>query len=167
MSDPSRDHQEFRPVIGYDGKYEVDNLGTVYSNARGSLRKPLKPQIYTNHGVSYAYVNLYRKGKMTGSSIHRIVAKAFLGYDDKTLEVNHKDKNTLNNSVDNLEWCTKQENVQHSFSKTYQVINPAGEQITIFNLEKYCRDHNLDSSNMKKVISGKRKVHRGYTQLLK
>ena len=162
MSDPSRDHQEFRPVTGYDGKYEVDSLGNIYSNARGSVRKLLKPQIYTNHGASYAYVNLYRKGKMTGSSVHRIVAKAFLGYDDKSLEVNHKDKDTLNNNLSNLEWCSRQENAQHGLSKTYRITHPSGDIITIFNLEKYCRDNNLDSSNMKKVISGKRKIHRGY-----
>lgn len=97
------------------------------------------------------------KVKMTGSSIHRIVAKAFLGYDDKTLEVNHKDKDTLNNSVSNLEWCTRQENMQHSLSKTYQITHPLGNVITIFNLEKYCRDNDLDSSNMKKLSQAKEK----------
>lgn len=154
--------QEFRPVFGYEGSYEVDSYGNVYSNLRGSVRKRLKPQLYTNNDTTYAYVNLYRKGKMQSSSIHRIVAKAFLGH-YKDLEVNHKDLNTLNNRYDNLEWCTRQYNIEYSQSKTYKVIDPTGIVVTIFNLEKFCRDNSLNASNLHKVIVGKRNKCHGWT----
>ena len=159
MSDPSRDPQLIRPVVGYEGRYEVDRYGNVYSLLHNK-RKKLATMMFR---TGYLYVNLYRKGEISHPTVHRIVAKAFLPQTDKSLQVNHLDSDKQNNAVENLEWCSRQENMEHAFSKRYEFLNTEGNVVVIHNLEKYCRDHHLDASNMHKVASGKRKVHRGYT----
>ena len=94
-------------VKGYE-QYEVDTNGIIYSKTG----KPLKYSI--NHG-GYCIINFYVNHKRIGFAVHTIVAKQFLPNNDpdKT-QVNHKDGNTTNNSVDNLEWVTPLENTHHA-----------------------------------------------------
>ena len=73
--------------------------------------KILKPVLQKN---GYLTVSLNKNGKSKTVHIHRLVAETFLTNPDKLPEVNHKDGNKLNNCVENLEWCTSKENVQHS-----------------------------------------------------
>jgi hypothetical protein len=72
---------------------------------------------------------LRKKGddKVKNLKIHRLVAEAFIPNPDNLPQVNHKDGNKLNNSVDNLEWCTCQYNIQHSFANGLQT--PSGEAL--------------------------------------
>jgi hypothetical protein len=163
VSHPSKDPLEVRPVFGYEDSYEVDSSGNVYS-LKG-IRQELKPQIYTNHKRSYAYVNLYTNGKFKGKSIHRIVLTSFLGYKEG-FQVNHKNKNSLDNRLENLEWMTLRENMEHAFAKTYKFLSPNKEIVEIYNLEKFCFENNLDPSNMNKVFNGKRKSCKGWTTTL-
>lgn len=148
-----------RPVLGYENLYEVDRLGNVFS-LRFGKRKILKPT-FTNN---YNYVSLYKDKKLKTCSVHRIVAKVFLGFTDANLEVNHKNENTIDNCVNNLEWCTRQFNIEYSQSKSYEFVSPDGKLTKIFNLQKFCNDNYLDPSNMKKVIKGLRIHHRGWTK---
>lgn len=60
----------------------------------------------------YQLIKLY---KSKTCSIHRLVAETFIDNPENKPEVNHKDSNRANNSVNNLEWVTKSENVQHSY----------------------------------------------------
>lgn len=96
-------------VKGYE-EYQVDTNGIVYSK-RG---RPLK---YSLNHSGYCIINFYVNGKRTGFGIHTIVAKQFIPNDNpERTQVNHKDGNTMNNRVDNLEWVTQSENVQHSIN---------------------------------------------------
>ena len=105
--------EEWRPVVGYEGLYEVSNTGRVRSVDRyvktcyGSYRlhkgKVLSPGIRPD---GYLVVSLqYRMFR-----VHRIVAEAFLPNPDNLPQVNHKDEDKSNNRVDNLEWCTAKYN---------------------------------------------------------
>ena len=105
--------EEWRPVVGYEGLYEVSNIGRVRSIDRyvktcyGSYRlhkgKVLSPGIRPD---GYLVVSLqYRMFR-----VHRIVAEAFLPNPDNLPQVNHKDEDKSNNRVDNLEWCTAKYN---------------------------------------------------------
>ena len=89
-------------------EYSVDTNGVVYSKRD----KPLKPSI--NHS-GYCIVNFMINGKRRGFAVHTLVAKQFMHNDDFARnQVNHKDGNKQNNNVDNLEWVTPKENVEHA-----------------------------------------------------
>ena len=118
---PSIQHEIIRkPVIGYEGYYEVDNCGRVYALNRvihvedhgRSYDKPLIGGIIKQHMHSKGYkiVPLTRDGKTKNVFVHRIVAMAFLANPNKLPCVNHKDEDKTNNFVENLEWCTYQYN---------------------------------------------------------
>lgn len=93
------------------GTYEISNKGKVRNKVTGLI---LKTGI---DRYGYEKINLSIKGKKYYTTIHRLVARAFLpAIPDKT-QVNHKDGNKLNNHVDNLEWVNAKENVGHSYEK--------------------------------------------------
>ena len=80
--------------------YEVSDRGEVRTIATGHI----KAQKTNKYG--YASVCLSNSGKTTHPTVHRLVAEAFIPNPDGLPQVNHKDENKLNNSVENLEWCT-------------------------------------------------------------
>ena len=104
--------EEWRPIAGYEGLYEVSNKGTVVSlNYNGTgARKELKPLI-AHHG--YRKIRLYKNGKWEGRRLHRIVAEAFIPNPGNLPEINHIDENPANNAADNLEWCTHKYNCNY------------------------------------------------------
>lgn len=95
----------WKAVVGFEGLYEVSNLGKVRSlKNKGSLTpKELKLQKCYN---GYRKVSLYSAETAKQYFVHRLVAEAFLPNTNGYSCVNHKDENRQNNSVDNLEWCT-------------------------------------------------------------
>lgn len=109
-----------KPVIGYEGYYEVDNCGMVYALDRvihvedhgRSYDKHLVGGIIKQHMHSggYKIVPLTKDGKTKNVFVHRIVAMAFLANPNKLPCINHKDEDKTNNFVENLEWCTYQYN---------------------------------------------------------
>lgn len=89
--------------------YSVRDDGEVFSCFTGRfLKKSL------SKGTGYYVVNVILDGCRRPEYIHRLVAKAYIPNPLNLPEVNHKDANKLNNSVDNLEWCTGEYNLQHS-----------------------------------------------------
>lgn len=111
-----------RPVQGFEGLYEVDEYGNVYSKdkivnhptASYAVKrgKKLSPE---KHSLGYLRVLLIDgDGKRCHRLIHRLVAEAYLPNPENLPQVNHKDGNKHNNNVDNLEWCTAQENNVHA-----------------------------------------------------
>ena len=104
--------EEWRPIEGYEGLYEVSNIGRVRSVDRFYYRlhkgKVLSP---TKDRYGYLTVTLNCNGKSKTIKIHRLVAQAFLPNPDNLPQVNHKDEDKTNNNVDNLEWCTAKYNV--------------------------------------------------------
>lgn len=89
-----------------DTGYLISNNGHVFNEKTG---RELKPQ---NNGNGYLKVTLTVSGKQTQKYIHRLVAECYLL--NKSTQVNHKDGNKKNNSVENLEWCTNSENQIHA-----------------------------------------------------
>lgn len=114
----------WKDIKGYEGLYQVSNLGRVKSldrtykssltntetiTRRGKVLKPL-----FNRG--YYYVALSSGNKVIRKSIHRLVAETFIPNNLNKPQVNHKDGNKKNNNVKNLEWATQSENQLHRFS---------------------------------------------------
>jgi len=113
--------EEWKAIEGYEGLYEVSNLGRVKSLVswnghryinRKKILNPYKQQASKNYYRSV--VKLNKDGKKKDFKVHRIVAKAFIPNPQNKPIINHLDGNPLNNRVDNLEWCTQQENITHS-----------------------------------------------------
>lgn len=106
----------WKDIQGYEGLYQISNLGNVKS-LKGPSGKPReKLRVLSNIKRAYKQVGLYRKGdKPKNKYVHRLVAEAFLPNPENKPMVNHKDSNPSNNCVENLEWCTQSENMQHGY----------------------------------------------------
>ena len=94
------------PINGYGGLYEVSDQGRVKSIGYGKERI-LRPG---RNGRGYLKVGLHRNGECKWYDMHRLVAQAFIPNPQNLPEVNHKDENKTNNSVQNLEWCDSKYN---------------------------------------------------------
>lgn len=98
----------WKDIEGYEGLYQISNMGNVMSLGNGksnaSIRKLLKPY-KTGHYRNYLCVKLLKNGIQKQYRIHKLVAEAFIPNPNHLPQVNHKDEDTLNNCVENLEWC--------------------------------------------------------------
>lgn len=115
-------NETWKPVKGYEGIYEVSDLGQVRSLPRKvhNYIKPgriIKPH---NNGHSYQYITLYKgDGGKRKTYIHRLVAEAFIPNPENYEQINHKDFDKTNNAAVNLEWVSREENMQHYRSSQY------------------------------------------------
>lgn len=97
----------FKPIESHP-RYGVSRDGTIIND-----RKKIKVPQPTDNG--YLKVDLYDSGKKSSKRIHRLVAEAYIPNPYNKPDVNHKDGNKHNNSVSNLEWVTKSENMIHAY----------------------------------------------------
>lgn len=121
----------WRDVVGYEGIYEVSNLGRVRTHEnkttnsiRHGIRKwkqrVLKQKISkdNNHRVS-----LWKEKAEKTWLVHRLVALAFIPLEEGRYSVNHIDGSRFNNTVENLEWCNHKENNNHAFDSGLMTSN--------------------------------------------
>ena len=127
----------WKDVVGFEGFYKVSNKGNVHSvsrkNALGKNRegRMLKP-IYDKDG--YIRVNLCKKGKQKTRLIHRLVLEAFVPNPNGYPEVNHRDEVKTNNHVENLEWCTREYNMNYG-TTTIRVGQKLSKKVKAVNVE--------------------------------
>ena len=105
----------FVDIKGYEGEYQISNLGNVKSLKRNKILSP------SPHTKGYLKAQLLHNGKRKMVYIHRLVAEAFIPNPKELSQVNHKDGNRKNNAVENLEWCSCQENIIHSWRNAVEV----------------------------------------------
>lgn len=95
--------------LNYDNTdYSVSDLGRIRNDITCKILKPF------DSGRGYLRVILYRAGKATTETLHRLIAKTFISNPNCLETVNHKDGNKLNNTAENLEWCTIGDNLIHA-----------------------------------------------------
>ena len=128
-------NEEWRDVSGYEGLYQVSNLGRVRSLDRwrknGSGEYKQKGRIL-NQGdttTGYKQIVLNKDKKRKTLKVHRLVAIAFIPNPENKPNVNHIDGNPHNNNVENLEWCTQAENVQHAINTGLKRCNIIDKEI--------------------------------------
>lgn len=107
------ENEEWKDIPGYDGRYQVSNLGNFVSITKRSGRKLLKGS-FDKKG--YIKISLYKNGSRKIVPAHRLVAMAFIPNLDNKPQVNHLDGVRTRNCVSNLEWCTNAENQWHKFN---------------------------------------------------
>lgn len=101
----------WKDVLGYEGYYQVSNLGRVKSLEReiwvGQIKKIKKETIMNlpKNTTGYLMVNLCVNKVRKKFLVHRLVASAFIPNENNLPQINHKDENKENNCVENLEWC--------------------------------------------------------------
>jgi len=157
----------WKDIKGYEGKYQISNLGNVKSFLKGK-EYLLKP--YSTRG--YLSIGLWDGQKKQTVLIHRLVASAFIPNPNGYKEINHKDENKSNNNINNLEWCTREYNMSYGTARLRQGISSGKpiEQLTLNNIviawycsaEIACKLTNIDSSSIIKCCNGKRKYAGGY-----
>ena len=107
FTDTELANEQWRDVDGYDGMYQVSDLGRVRSLKYGKV----KVMKQGKNRKGYLFVNLHRYGKQKNVSVHRLVASAFIPNDDESkTQINHINEVKSENRVSNLEWCSAQYN---------------------------------------------------------
>jgi hypothetical protein len=104
----------WKDVFGYDGVYQISNQGRVRSFHKNTKGKLLKGCFDKDGYVEY---HLYKKGHRKHMKAHRGVAYHFINEIEGKTEINHLNGIKSDNKADNLQWCTRIENIHHSISE--------------------------------------------------
>lgn len=164
----------WKDVIGYEGQYQVSNKGNVRSLdridniGRKQRGRTLKP---SNNKDGYLHVGLSKNGTSKHKLIHRLVAEAFIPNPNNYPEINHIDEDKVNNNVKNIEWCTREYNLnfgtarKRGSSKTCipvkGVHKETGKEIYLKSMAEGTL-HGFTPKGISDVCSGKCNTHRGY-----
>ena len=106
----------WKDIAGFEGHYQVSNLGHVKSLERigyGGKTIPERMLKQNLDGDGYPRIGLHKNGCTKTRHVHRLVAEAFILNPQNYPEVNHKDENKQNNNANNLEWCTTKYNLTY------------------------------------------------------
>ena len=113
----------WKDIQGFENLYQISNQGRVKSLAKewtaGNHNSILKHDdmimtLKKDH-PGYYYVSLHKNGKAKQCKVHRLVLQAFSPNPENKPQANHKDGVKTNNYLDNLEWSTNSENIQHAY----------------------------------------------------
>lgn len=160
----------WKDVVGFEGKYQVSNLGNVRSlNWENTHKiKLIAQNIINNSG--YLYVTFHAGlPKSKHFLVHRLVAQAFLPNPENLPQVNHKDENKLNNNIENLEWCTRKYNINYGEGHkkaTKGIIKSVGRCVKCIETGKVFRTvisaaryYDIKQGQISNVCLGKAKVY--------
>jgi hypothetical protein len=130
----------WKDVVGYEGIYEISNLGRVKSLERSewcgrnnSIR--VRKEKFLTCGINrrgYRTAHLCKNGKINGHMVHRIVALAFIPNPNNLPHINHIDGNSSNNHIENLEWCDPKHNVNHAYENE---LTTTSDKTTLIHIE--------------------------------
>lgn len=140
----------WKDIKGYEGLYQVSNLGRVKNLERKvrckNAERTIKEKILIlSKSTDYIQVSLSKRGKSKTHLVHRLVAQTFIPNKNNYKEINHKDCNKHNNCVENLEWCSRKQNMLHAKNNGLIKSNK-GEKCYWFN------KHGKDHGSSKKII---------------
>lgn len=140
----------------FDNQYSVTDTGIVYS-----LKGNKKELIGKISNSGYREVVISHKGKKKYLLVHRLVAENFIYNEFKARTVNHKDCNKLNNSVDNLEWCSDSDNLIHARDNgllKIKIDKKISEQIKneIGTIREIAKKYGIGKTQVRYIKQGKR-----------
>lgn len=161
--------EKYIALQGFYDCYAVSNMGNVKNLRTG---KVLNPSIRPD---GYKSVLLSRDGKKMSIRVHQLVAQYFLEKEDDKTDINHKNGIKHDNRAENLEWCTKKENMQHAHDNGLMTSKYANKDILVYDYEtsehlftfqsvKQCAKFlGLNPSPIFRVLKGRNNHHHGYS----
>lgn len=158
----------WKPVVGYEGLYEVSNIGRVKSLPRKGTTKKEKILRQYNNGDNYIMVFLSKNDIRKKEKVHRLVASAFMPNPNNFPCVNHKDEDRQNNNIDNLEWCTYEYNLNYGTrikkcSKPIVQLDIKGNLIRIWDsATKVMKELGYKNTVINNCLKGRLKTAYGY-----
>ena len=177
---PSLKGEVWKDVVGYEGLYKVSNKGRVISLARFSFNRMIRGRVLrpgsNQHG--YEIVSLAKDGKNRGFLVHRLVAMAFIPNPLNKPSVDHIDTNKRNNCVDNLRWCTNEENMKNTTTSAKMKSHGGAQskraipilRVSLYDgsiktygfLKEAIKDNHISHQHLNKCLTGKLFSHKGY-----
>ena len=169
-------HEEWRDVVGYEGYYQVSSVGRVRSvdrdvMSRNGVLKHIRGRrmkIAYNKSTGYEEVALTRQNKRKLITVHRLVAKAFVPNPNGYGYVDHINGVKTDNRVENLRWCTNQQNAIYAKDHTdigswkrKKVLRSDGKVFE--SLTAAAKELGCTKSQIWSVLQVGRKTCRGYT----
>jgi hypothetical protein len=150
-------------IISENKKYEVSNLAQI----RNKKTKRILKKYITDDG--YERISLYLQKKQKHHLVHRLVAVAFILNPNDFPQVNHKDKNRVNNKAENLEWATQSMNIKHSIetgAKRYKRAiwrrNSEGEKVEFDSIKEAVEATSCSRGNIGACLNGRTKTAGGF-----
>jgi len=161
----------WKPVVGYEGLYEVSNFGRVrslnYNHTKTS--RIMTPWVSLK---DYDYIHLCNGTTVKSCRVARLVAMAFIPNPDNKPFVDHIDTNRRNNRADNLRWCNQSENQKNPISrkrygaaKSFRVVQLTKDNQLIqiwSSIAEAKREGGFNKNQISKVCNGRLKTHHGY-----
>lgn len=138
------EQEVWKDIRGYEGLYQVSNMGRVKSLSHTILRSNGFPQSFgerilsPRHSNGYRMVTLCSIGEQGNFYVHRLVADAFIPNPNGYKEVNHKNEDKADNRAENIEWCSRRYNLLygcrgdkagHSLGHKTTLIDGNGEEL--------------------------------------
>jgi NUMOD4 motif/HNH endonuclease/NUMOD1 domain len=173
--------EEYKDIRGYEGLYQVSNLGNIkslaksYKDANGNYKTVSEYVLFRRRNKSgYLTVVLWKDDTRREFLVHKLVASAFLERVEGLYEINHIDGNITNNDVSNLEWCDKkpQNDKRPRFDSTIEAIKKfvcfdcpmkvvlkRGNDVIVFSsIERAAQLLNIDKETINFSIRKQRKL---------
>lgn len=163
--------EQWKPIEGYEGLYEISSYGNVLSN-HGKTSRILA---HRKNKDGYIHYSLCKNGIVTEVRAHRLVAQAFIPNPDNLDTVNHKDENKENNHVDNLEWMSSGDNVRYGTGAARRkkimtekygakiIARKDGEELWFDSVSECARVLGLNRKSVRDVTDGVIKTTKGWS----
>lgn len=170
IGDKVETEEIIKPLNGFEGLYEISNLGYVigveriieFKNTKRHIKRHINKNI-PNPKNKYIYVYLFKNNKNYAKRLHRLLAEHFIPNPENKPNINHIDGNRQNNNLSNLEWVTSKENSRHM----YDVLGfkTPREKIDKMRESQKGEKHHKSKLKEEQVLEIRKKLKDGYSEL--